>query len=419
LSLAEQALPDLYSAEQVVWLVRLEREQGNVRAALRWAQEAGEAEVGLRLATALVPFWEAHGHLSEGRRWLQAALAVPADADAPALRMRALVGAGRLTHLHAAYAEAERLHAESLALARESNDLHGTATALIEMGMVMRRRRDHVRSIAYIEEGLALHRALGDEAGIAWALLNLGSTLGDLGELPGAIKHLTDSLERYAALGDLRHTATAQSLLGGALLNIGELERATQLLTASLAVHARLGGRWFVTYNLMFLVRIQVAIGQWETAARLLGAAQAIGDRVSSRISTVSYEELGATIREHLSPQRFSTAWTQGQALSFDQAVAAALTLAAPAIPATPAATDQEVGAQVHATPEPLTRREREVAALVAEGYTDRQIADALFISVGTVGVHVHRILGKLGLYSRVQVAEWLDDTSSTAGAVD
>ncbi|HEV2121836.1 MAG TPA: LuxR family transcriptional regulator, partial [Chloroflexota bacterium] len=94
LLLVEQVMPPLYGSVEDIWLARLEREQGNLRAALHWAEEAVEADIGLRLATALVPFWEAHGHLAEGRRWLQAMLALPTDAVEPALRMRALAGAG-------------------------------------------------------------------------------------------------------------------------------------------------------------------------------------------------------------------------------------------------------------------------------------------------------------------------------------
>ena len=94
----------------------------------------------------------------------------------------------------------------------------------------------------------------------------------------------------------------------------------------------------------------------------------------------------------------------RGACAHLDQAVAAALALAVTPLAPPPA----------HRTPalplesEPLTRREREIAHLLARGDTDRQIADALSISIGTVGVHVHRILQKLGLRSRWQVADWL-----------
>jgi predicted ATPase len=86
-ALAEHASQALQGPAQVEWLARLDREQGNLRATLQWATERGDAEDALRLAAALVPFWEIHGQITEGRRWLQQALALPADAVAPQRRM--------------------------------------------------------------------------------------------------------------------------------------------------------------------------------------------------------------------------------------------------------------------------------------------------------------------------------------------
>ena len=114
LALAEQAAAALRGPDQADWLARLERAQGNLRAALGWAQEAGAVgDRGLRLAVALVPFWEAHAHFAEGLRWLRAALAALPAASAPLLRVRALNGAGRLAYFYEAgagsdYAESER-----------------------------------------------------------------------------------------------------------------------------------------------------------------------------------------------------------------------------------------------------------------------------------------------------------------------
>jgi predicted ATPase/DNA-binding CsgD family transcriptional regulator len=403
LALAERAAPMLRGPAQDVWLARLEREQGNLRAALRWAEEAGEGEIGLRLATALAPFWEAHVHLAEGRHWLLSALATPTDAVAPTLRMRALADAGHLSHLHAAYEEAERLQTESLTLARELGDRRGIAAALTELGMVARRRRDFARSIASIEEGLARYRELGDEAGIAEALLNLGATVGSQGDPTRAIPLLTDGQARFEALGDLRRIEIARALLASALLMRGDVEQATHSLAASLAAQAQRGDRWFVTYNLMVLVRVQIARERWEAAAHMLGAAEAIGAGVSSAISGNTYEELGRAIRAHLDAERFAAAWTAGHALSFEQAVAAALALAAPAAPEPKEPPPPPPGAA------PLTRREREIARLLARGATNPQIAQALFITAGTVAWHVHSILQKLDLQSRHQVAAWLD----------
>jgi non-specific serine/threonine protein kinase len=316
--------------------------------------------------------------------------------------MRALAGAGRLTHLHAAYDEAERLHAASLDLARELADAHGIAAALTELGMVARVQGKLPRSVALIEEGLARFRALGDEAGIAVALLNLGTTFGNQGDLTRAVAVLTDALARSEALGDLRHIAIAQALLGTAQQERGDQEAATRYLAASLAGHAHLGDRWFVTYTLMTLAEVQLAKAQWEAAARLLGAAEAMGVGVSSRISRHTYEALGTAVRAHLDAARFEAAWEAGHALTFEEAVAAAHTIA------TPTAPEPKEPPPPPSDTARLTRREREVAQLLARGYSDRQIADTLFVSVGTVGWHVHHILQKLDLHSRHQVAAWL-----------
>jgi hypothetical protein len=183
--------------------------------------------------------------------------------------------------------------------------------------------------------------------------------------------------------------AVSQAILGGVLLKQGDLDAATRSLAAGLAGHGRRADRWFATYTLMMLARVQVARERWEAAAHLLGAAEAIGAGVSSRISTVTYAEMRAAIREHLDATRFTAAWERGHMLPFAASVAAALAIATPAAPAPKVPPPPPPGTA------PLTRREREIAA-------------ALFVSAGTVSGHVHHILHKLDLPSRHHVAQWL-----------
>ena len=410
LALAERAAPALRGPQQDAWLARLEREQGNLRAALGWAEERGRGKSGCGWRRRSSPFWEAHGHLAEGRRWL------PWRWRRRPTAVHRRCGCGRWPG-GPPRPFARRVRRGGAAARRESGagagmaDAHGIAAALTELGMVARRQRDYARSVAFIEEGLARYRALGDETGIALALLNLGATLGTAGDAAGAVPLLTESLTRFEALGDLRSIATLQAVLGAALPTRAIWRQRPSSLLASLTGHARLGDPWHVTSSLLVLVGIQMHRERWEAAARLLGAAQALGERVSSaHDDTYDYAGLGAAIQAHLDAEHFTAAWTDGYALTFDQAVAAALALAVP--PSSPPSRPARLSSPAR---ELLTRREQEIARLVAQGKSDREIAATLFISVGTVSIHVHHIRQKLGLHSRWQIADRLAVQDSAA----
>ncbi|HEX3724428.1 MAG TPA: tetratricopeptide repeat protein, partial [Nitrolancea sp.] len=184
---AERASTALSGPEQDLWLVRLEREQGNLRKALEWTDVQGDGDTELRLATGLVPYWEARGYLAEGERWLRQALDASEASGASSLRVRALRGTGRLAFLHAEvngsnYDEAEILHTHSLRLAQQIGDEPGIAAALNEMGMVYRLQRDFDRANACLLDALERFRALDDAEGIALVLLNLGTTASVQGD---------------------------------------------------------------------------------------------------------------------------------------------------------------------------------------------------------------------------------------------
>ena len=154
----------------------------------------------------------------------------------------------------------------------------------------------------------------------------------------------------------------------------------------------------------MGLARALVARGRTAEAVRLFAAAEAHRPDVEQPVGEVTYAAMIAAIGRTCGATRdIAAAWAEGAALDLAQAVAAALAITCPRTVATGGCA---IAPARHR--EPLTRREREIARLLARGESDRQIAEALSISVGTVGVHVHHILQKLELYSRLQVADWL-----------
>lgn len=407
ITMAETAEREMLGLKQEAWLNILEREQGNLRAALEWAQKQQDASPGLRLATALVPFWQIHGHLAEGLRWLRQALSRETPVGQAALRMRALAGTGRLDFfsdhsLNSRYAEAERLMMESLKLARELGDENGVATALVDLGMIHRLQGDAELCIVDLEDALTRFRELGDEHGIALVLLNQGSTIGHFGDTTRAIRLTTESLERFRALGDSHSMAIAQVLLSRLALERRDFEQARHLSLEAMTIHARLGDRWFVTFDLMALAEVLMAQEHRQEAVRLLGAAQALSEGLSPLVGGISFEELIATIDTLRREDWFDQAWADGHAFDLNHVIQfASTTLTEP-----PKCRDAVRSGKP--SPVALTPRERQVARLLARGDTDRQIAEELFLAVGTVGVHVHHILQKLELRSRAQVADWL-----------
>src|SRR5262245_1471679 len=174
LALVEAAEPALTGPEQATWLERLGAEHDNLRTALQWAEESGEAEIGLRLAGALCQFWLMHSHLREGQERLARLLGLAEAAPRTAARAKARTRAGHLADNLSDYEAAHTFFEESLAIRRVLGEKGGIAAALNDLGWVAWHRNDYPASRALSEESLAIWRELGDKAGIATSLHNLG-----------------------------------------------------------------------------------------------------------------------------------------------------------------------------------------------------------------------------------------------------
>ena len=293
LSLAETAEPELTKQQQVQWLNRLEREHGNLRAALRWALSRNETAVALRLGGALWRFWYQCGHLylSEGRAWLEAALRLEANPSVPMnVRASALNGAGVLAWAQADHARAQALLEECLTLRRGLGDQAGVANVLNNLGNIGVEQSDYARANAMHEESLALRRAIGDEAGIASSLSNLGLVAIHQGDPARAISICEPSLALERKRGNRFGIAMALNNLGGALADDqSDFKRATMLLEESLALSRQPDGNYFlVPYTLGHLGRIALYAGEKERARTLLAESLTLA-RSSGGKSAVAY----------------------------------------------------------------------------------------------------------------------------------
>ena len=156
-ALTESSAHELFGSEQADWLSRLEREHDNLRAALTWAYEAGQVELALRLTAAMQPFLYKHGHIMEGRRWLERARMAP-DPQPAELRARILQGAGVFAATHDDLSWAQEVAEEGLALYRQLGDRHGIAILLRDLGIAAARTGDYEVALRCFEESAASFR---------------------------------------------------------------------------------------------------------------------------------------------------------------------------------------------------------------------------------------------------------------------
>lgn len=367
LALAERAEPELTRPEQERWLARLEREHDNLRAALDWllATPARTAD-GLRLAGALWRFWEARGHLTEGRGWLERALTAPPEALGPT-RAKALAGAGALARLQGDAHRAEAAYEESLAhsraaddrwavaaaltnlgtlakdrgnfpaavacfeegiaLFRHLTDQHGLAAALATLGNLLRAQGQFERASALYGESLALHRALGDRRGVAALLNNLGAVAADQQDHARAAARYRESLAICQAMGDPRGFALTLTNLAVAARQQGDLAEAARLLARALPRRRELGDRPGIAVCLEELA-LAAAAHQPERMARLLGAAEAVREAAGVRLpphQQQRLERLAAAAQGRTEVDRACLAWQTGLQMTLDEAIGEAL----------------------------------------------------------------------------------------------
>jgi predicted ATPase/DNA-binding CsgD family transcriptional regulator len=465
LKLAEETEQKLRSAQQVIWLERLEREHDNLRTALRWLLEREEVEMALRLGGAMCQFWAMRGHLSEGRQSLEGILSGSnLETVSMWVRAKALNGAGVMAYTQGDYGRAKVLCQGGLELFRKLGNRRGIATSINGLAFVALVTGDYAAASAMFEESQVLFRELGDRWSLADTLYFsalAASFRVDQTDTAGARSMVEESLAISRELGDQRGLAYSLNLLGFVCLLQGEGPAACPLIEESLAIHKALGNRQGIAYtSLTFgwlslsqgdyvaarthyekglaimielddrsliaacLEGLAMAAAQSSTgeslasalwAARLWGTAEALREAISVPLRSFerAINEWGiAKVRSQLGEEAFATAWAEGRTMSPAEVSllspdSAAQERAVETVGASRADTPSKL-AQPTSTvtslpnaPAGLTGREVEVLRLLAMGLTNAQIAERLVISLLTVKAHVRSIYSKLDIASR------------------
>jgi predicted ATPase/class 3 adenylate cyclase len=283
MKMAKESYAELWGPSQGHWLARLETEHDNLRTALMWMTQHGDrAEMLLLMAGSLWRFWEIHGYISEGRAWLERALAK--NPDAPAyLRANGLRGAGMLARQQGDYAQAKAMHEQSLALFRKMEDKLGIARELDALGEIAQCQGNYAQAIELHTESLALRYEIDDKEGIAVSLGQLGSIARDRGQYQYARDLLEQSLELNRATGDKLYTALSLNNLGLVACLLCEYERATALFEEAVSLYRELDDRLGISNTLQNLGNVAKDQGHLQRAITLyqecLALKQGLGDK--------------------------------------------------------------------------------------------------------------------------------------------
>jgi predicted ATPase len=359
---------------QPAWFDRMEIEHDNLRAALTWSLSApGGGELGLRLAAAMTLFWVVRGYWSEGRGWLEGALAyakieVVDHTHAWALALR---GLGELLSDQGNYAAGQTYFADSLKCYKELGDVSGSAAILHRLGWLARERGDAVTARLRLEESLVLCRELEDQLGLAWGLVTLGEVGVMQEDAAWATALIEESLTLFRHFEETLGIAWCLNHLGHAAQIKGDYVRAKQFHEESLPLFRKLGARSFgipwafqglgetvlaqgdaalaathlaealglfhdlgdragTSWCLAALGRVAAVNEEPERAAWLWGAAEALRQSIGARpapAARATHERLQAEVRRQLGEAMFNVKWAEGQAASVERVIAEALTL--------------------------------------------------------------------------------------------
>jgi predicted ATPase/DNA-binding CsgD family transcriptional regulator len=386
--------PDLAGPNPALALAEIDAERDNLRAALTWADDSGDVETLLQLVAALEIHWALSGRLSEGRRWSDRAAAVGGDAPialrAAVLRTAAWIGRDQGDHEHAA-----AMAQASLGLAREQGDHAAMAQMLILLGIVAQDRGDLDQARRLNREALDVLASLEEPFWTAVAMRHRGWLSYVRGDVASAEQELEVARDLCRREDNRFIEARVLADLGDIALHRGDHARAASLWRERLRLDWDVRD---VRRSLEGLAEIAVATGERERAARLFGAAEAHRERLGvTRVPSAvpRYETAVAATRTALGEPAFIAAWDEGRHMTLEKALEEAARVARPSTVGSVRESDDPASALG------LTRRQRDVLRLLAQGHSDREIAGALFISPKTVGIHVVNILAMLGVPTR------------------
>lgn len=378
----------------------------NLRAALEFCvEQPGEAAAGLKMASSLYHYWLLTGLIGEGAYWIDRMLAAVEDPGAE--RIRGLCAAASLATLRGDVVRAAEMLSEADRFCDEHGDALGPAYVTQGRGLLALVSDDTAGAADLLAESAMQLESAGDIIGAAFTTALLGIT----SMLRGDSEQVAQAHDRCSRLtvpyGESWIWSFSMWATGVDAWNRGDVDNALELLCAALRLKRPLQDHLGIAECIEGLAWVTATSGQLQRAAVMLGAADAMWDRMGMSAETVPgfqrHRDESAKLARRLGLRAFQSAHREGRQMAPDDAMAYAL---------------QEVSSTGSGKPDAAkpTKREREIAELVAQGCSNQDIADTLVLSRRTVEAHVQHLLTKLGFSSRSQIAAWVAGQRSGAG---
>lgn len=408
--LAEMRYSGLDEAQLADWLGERDLEYDNIRAALRWAIEQGDADVTMRMIGGLGRFWYLRGYAAEARRWIDVALTLDSprsDEHYARVLNVAVLFAGQ----HGYDARSQQLGEAALRIYRELGDVRGMANILNNLGNLAVEGHDFVRARTYYQEFLTLARQADDQYRMGIAFLNLGWLALLEANYVEARASLETSLAIVQSVGQKDLIVAVLTNFGWLALDLGDTRGGVQFLVDSLAACRDVGWVFLGDETIEGLAFVATIQERGRLAAQLLGLAhahrQATGRHIMPSFQP-RHDRIVAAAQVLLDPAAFHQAFKEGQTMPLEWVFRIHTVLLEPPLELpkrAPLPASMPAAPQISAALTDLTQREIEVLRLVARGMSNTEVAGALVISPQTVNVHLRSIYRKLDVSSRTAAA--------------
>lgn len=405
--LVQSAGIDIFGPRQTDWLARLRLEVPDLRTALEYGlNEPGETQNGLEAAATLHLMWVITGSLREGCRWLQRAIQL--NPEPTTARARGLYACAALRLMLGEAEAALSMAYESSAIARQFEDDSALAYSALWAGAAKMYQGDYSAALSLLEKALVGHRAIGDVFGTYLDLRHL-SMAALATEDPRASSFAKECLAICESHDAELSKSWALWVVGLVQIRQGDIERGIDRVRASLRLKSLVQDLVGEAHCLETLAWAAVMKGEAQRAARLLGAAHTIWGKAGSSLVEFGYLEqlrspFEVRIQKNLGEDAYLTFFNQGREAGIENVLGYAL------MDGVNWGAESGPGKVAESV---LTPREQEVADLIGQGLSNKEIAKRLVIAQRTAEGHVEHILTKLGFRSRTQIASWVAEDES------